>query len=115
MWGFNFGITLVLDRVMPAFARKPFPPSLPSRMRRPAYTSFSPPQHRTEELNFSGEVSLWMPPRLALYDHLAFKSPQQSPLRRKVLHLDHLGWAEIIAALAHSGTGISPDGLCCIS
>lgn len=52
-----------------------------------------------------------MSPRLALYKHLALGGPKQSPLRRKVLHLDHFRWTQVVAALPHPGARILADGL----
>jgi hypothetical protein len=46
-------------------------------------------EHRTEEADLGPEVSFRVPPRLALHHYLAPGVPEQSPFRRKVLHLDH--------------------------
>jgi hypothetical protein len=72
------------------------------------------PEHRTQEPDLGRKVSLRMSPRLALYDYLARGDPEQSPLRRKVLHLDQIGRTQIIAALAHSGARIPPDSFRCV-
>ena len=89
--------------------------SQPFRERPGTDSYLCAPEHRTEKPDLSRKVSLWMSPRLALYDYLALGGPEQSPLRREVLHLDQIGWAQIIAALAHSGTRIPPDSLRCVS
>src|SRR6185295_14887447 len=52
---------------------------------------------------------------LAFYDHLSFGGPQQSPLARKVLHLDHIWWTQVVTSLAHSYAWILPDSLFGIS
>jgi hypothetical protein len=88
--------------------------SQPFRERPGTDSYLCAPEHRTEEPDLGRKVSLWMSPRLALYDYLALGGPEQSPLRRKVLHLDQTGWTQIVAALAHSGTRIPPDSLRCV-
>jgi len=50
-----------------------------------------------------------MSARFMHYDYLPLDDPKQSPLRRKVFHLDQIGRAEVIAAMAHARTWISAD------
>jgi hypothetical protein len=85
--------------------------SQPFRKRAATDSYLGTPEHRTEEPDFGPEVSFWVAPRLALYHYLAPGGPEQSPFRRKVLHLDHIRWTQIISPLAHSGTRIPPDSL----
>jgi hypothetical protein len=85
--------------------------SQPFRKRAGTDSYLGTPEHRTEEPDFGPEVSFWVAPRLALYHYLAPGGPEQSPFRRKVLHLDHIRWTQIISPLAHSGTRIPPDSL----
>ena len=62
----------------------------PFRERPGADADLGAPQHRTQEPDLGAEIPLRMPPRLALYADLAFGSPEQSPFRGKVFHLDHI-------------------------
>ena len=77
--------------------------SQPFRERPGANSYLCAPEHRAKEPDLGRKVPVWMSPRLALYDYLALDGPEQSPLRRKILHLDQIGWTQIVAALAHSG------------
>src|ERR1700691_5264954 len=85
--------------------------SQPFRQWPRADSYLSAPQHRTEESHLGEKVSLRIPPCLAFDYDRAPGGPEQSPLRGKVLHLDHIGWTQIIAAPTHSGTRIFPDSL----
>ena len=78
-----------LDGRDAAFCLETILTSQPFRERSCTYPYLCASEHRTKERDFSQEVSFGMSPRFALYDNCPLV-PKQSPLRRKVLHLNQI-------------------------
>ena len=80
----------VLMGEMPRFALKRFSPRSHSESGRVPIRICGASEHRTKERDFGREVSFGSSARLARYDCLPLDCPQQPPLRKKVLHLNHI-------------------------
>ena len=98
----------------PTFCLEAILTSQPFRERPSTNSNLCTPEHRTEKTYLGRKVSLWMSPRIAFYDYLALRGPEQSPLRREVFHLDQIGWTQIISAVAHASMRIPPDRFRCV-
>ena len=83
----------------------------PFRERPGADAELSAAEHGTEEADFGHEVAGGMAAGLAQDGDVALGRPEQAPLGRKILHLNDLGRAEVVTALAHTVAGVLADGL----
>ena len=95
-------------------ASKRFSPLQPFRERPAADSYLRAPEHRTEESDLARRFLSGYPRASRSTVTAPLVGPEQSPLRWKVLHLDHIGWTQIVAAVAHSGTRILPGSLFCV-